>query len=62
LEVRPITQGLNPGWAPRFLRGLPSAPPLGGHEIDVSPADVANTTFDVGTLRGTDTDRPIPAG
>ena len=27
----------------------------GGHEIDVSPTDVAKTVFDVGTLRGTDT-------
>jgi hypothetical protein len=27
----------------------------GGHEIDVMPADVANTVFDVGTLGGTDT-------
>jgi hypothetical protein len=27
----------------------------GGHEIDVSPANVANTVFDVGTLGGTDT-------
>jgi T5SS/PEP-CTERM-associated repeat protein len=27
----------------------------GGHEIDVSPANVANTVFDAGTLGGTDT-------
>ncbi len=27
----------------------------GGHEIDIAPADVANTVFDVGTLGGTDT-------
>ncbi len=27
----------------------------GGHEIDVTPANVANTMFDVGTLGGTDT-------
>ena len=27
----------------------------GGHEIDVSPADVANTVFDAGTLGGSDT-------
>jgi hypothetical protein len=27
----------------------------GGHEIDVSPANVAGTVFDVGTLGGTDT-------
>ncbi len=27
----------------------------GGHEIDVSPADVANTVFDAGTAGGTDT-------
>ncbi|SEC99889.1 M10 family metallopeptidase [Bradyrhizobium erythrophlei] len=27
----------------------------GGHEIDVSPADVANTVFQVGSLGGTDT-------
>src|SRR5579883_1003203 len=27
----------------------------GGHEIDVSPADAANTVFDVGTAGGTDT-------
>src|SRR5262249_14812005 len=27
----------------------------GGHEIDVAPANVANTVFDVGTLGGTDT-------
>ena len=26
----------------------------GGHEIDVSPADVATTVFDAGTLAGTD--------
>jgi hypothetical protein len=32
-----------------------SAPQTGGHEIDVSPADVSNTMFDVGTLGGTDT-------
>ena len=30
-------------------------PQTGGHEIDVSPSDVANTMFDVGTLGGTDT-------
>ena len=30
-------------------------PQTGGHEIDVSPGDVANTVFDVGTLGGTDT-------
>ena len=30
-------------------------PQTGGHEIDVSPADVTNTVFDVGTLGGTDT-------
>jgi hypothetical protein len=27
----------------------------GGHEIDVAPADVVNSVFDVGTLGGTDT-------
>src|SRR5262249_56920433 len=27
----------------------------GGHEIDVSPANVANTVFDAGTSAGTDT-------
>ena len=27
----------------------------GGHEIDVPPANVANTVFDAGTLAGTDT-------
>ena len=27
----------------------------GGHEIDVSPANVANTVFDAGTAGGTDT-------
>ena len=27
----------------------------GGHEIDITPANVANTVFDVGTLGGTDT-------
>ncbi len=31
-----------------------SAAQTGGHEIDVTPADVANTVFDVGTLGGTD--------
>ena len=30
-------------------------PQTGGHEIDVSPSNVANTVFDVGTLGGTDT-------
>jgi hypothetical protein len=30
-------------------------PQTGGHEIDVSSADVANTVFDVGTLGGRDT-------
>ncbi len=30
-------------------------PQTGGHEIDVTPANVANTIFDVGTLGGTDT-------
>jgi hypothetical protein len=30
-------------------------PQTGGHEIDVSPANVANTVFNVGTLGGTDT-------
>jgi hypothetical protein len=30
-------------------------PQTGGHEIDVSPADVANPMFDVGTLGGMDT-------
>ena len=30
-------------------------PQTGGHEIDVSPANVANTVFDVGTSGGTDT-------
>src|SRR5205807_2106484 len=30
-------------------------PQTGGHEIDVSPANVANTVFDVGTAGGTDT-------
>jgi hypothetical protein len=30
-------------------------PQTGGHEIDVSPANVANTVFDVGTLGCTDT-------
>ncbi len=27
----------------------------GGHEIDVAPANVANTVFDVGTAGGSDT-------
>ena len=31
------------------------APQTGGHEIDVAPANVANTVYDVGTLGGTDT-------
>jgi hypothetical protein len=30
-------------------------PQTGGHEVDISPADIANTVFDVGTLGGTDT-------
>ena len=30
-------------------------PQTGGHEIDVSPANVSGTVFDVGTLGGTDT-------
>ena len=30
-------------------------PQTGGHEIDVSPANVANTVFDAGTAGGTDT-------
>ena len=30
-------------------------PQTGGHEIDVSPAKVANTVFDAGTAGGTDT-------
>jgi hypothetical protein len=30
-------------------------PQTGGHEVDVSPTDVANTVFDVGALGGTDT-------
>jgi hypothetical protein len=30
-------------------------PQTSGHEIDVSPANFANTVFDVGTLGGTDT-------
>jgi hypothetical protein len=30
-------------------------PQTGGHEIDVAPANVASTVFDVGTLGGTDT-------
>jgi hypothetical protein len=30
-------------------------PQTGGHEIDVAPGDVADTTFNVGTLGGTDT-------
>ena len=29
-------------------------PQTGGHEIDVTPGDVADTMFDVGTLGGTD--------
>jgi hypothetical protein len=34
------------------VNGVPQS---GGHEIDVSPANVANTVFDVGALGGTDT-------
>jgi hypothetical protein len=30
-------------------------PQTGGHEIDLAPADIANTYYDVGTLGGTDT-------
>ena len=30
-------------------------PQTGGHEIDVAPANVANTVFDAGTAGGTDT-------
>jgi autotransporter passenger strand-loop-strand repeat protein len=32
-----------------------SVPQTGGHEIDVAPANVANTVFDAGTAAGTDT-------
>ena len=34
------------------VKGMPQT---GGHEIDVSPANVANTVFDVGKSAGTDT-------
>jgi hypothetical protein len=34
------------------VNGVPQS---GGHEIDVSPANVANTVYDVGILGGTDT-------
>ena len=41
----------NPGTGQLVVNG---AAQTGGHEIDVAPADVANTVFDVGTLGGTD--------
>jgi hypothetical protein len=34
------------------------APQTGGHEIDVAPGELANSTFNAGTLGGSD--QPIP--
>jgi hypothetical protein len=42
----------NPGTGQLLVNGMPQT---GGHEIDVAPADVAGTVFNVGTLGGTDT-------
>ena len=42
----------NPGTGQLVVNGMPQT---GGHEIDVAPADVAGTVFNVGTLGGTDT-------
>jgi hypothetical protein len=41
-----------PGGGQFTVNGVPQT---GGHEIDVSPANIANTAFDVGTSKGTDT-------